>query len=175
MLQLTRAASHLKLNVCQLSHDMLLIRLKPLTGCLIYIRITNWWGFRLPVFRVFNKLTIFWKNIQRNFSCCHNDSIIYIFICIWEPHNYFFSVFKAGQTTRVKEINKEYISFVDSVCTKWTWVVIQRQAVSFQYSMLAWLWISLFHYEPNINPKTVNSWNNDLSQRCRKVGTAHLP
>lgn len=31
---LTRAARHLLLNVCQLSHDMLLIRLKPfLSGC----------------------------------------------------------------------------------------------------------------------------------------------
>lgn len=35
MLDLTRAARHLVLNVCQLSHDVLLIKLKPfLSGCL---------------------------------------------------------------------------------------------------------------------------------------------
>lgn len=35
MLDLTRATRHLILNVCQQSHDVLLIRLKPfLSGCL---------------------------------------------------------------------------------------------------------------------------------------------
>lgn len=36
MLDLMRAAGHLILHVCQLSHEMLLIKLKPfLSGCLI--------------------------------------------------------------------------------------------------------------------------------------------
>lgn len=111
MLDLMRAARHLILHVCQLSHDKLLIKSKHFFVSLsdLLIRITNRWGFRLlypfrawwvhsawwdNIFNVFEKWPVGigenWFSYESQWQFCHHSIMIseHFCVCVLEPCNY---------------------------------------------------------------------------------------
>lgn len=119
MLDLERAAGHLILHVCQLSHDMLLIKLKPfLSGCLISL-LGSQTGEDSGSFTHSERaeLNIFRKSTQKK-VCCYVAIMIPHTVSLYMSYIITAFTFKAGNNENKWIICyiMLYIPFVHAGC-----------------------------------------------------------